>query len=198
MIDTPRKSSGARWFGLIWLILNAAGWGFGFGLEFLLLHAAGAGGLATLFGSLISAGIIGLAQWLALRWLMPRMAPVSQGIAWVIVTMFGFSAGFVVGAMVAGLFGAEPSSALLPLVTFLSWALVGAFTGLLQWMALRFVARGLAWWVAANALGYGLGAALTSLIRIDSSGVPYYYALTGLVVGITTLVALVRLRRPAS
>jgi hypothetical protein len=46
-------------------------------------------------------------------------------------------------------------------------------------------------------VGYGVGAALTALIRIDQSGIPVYYALTGLIVGICTLAAISRLRRPA-
>ena len=196
MVDSTRKFTGAGWFGLVWLALSAAGWGFGFGLEFLVIHATGASGLATLFGSLISAGVIGLAEWLALRWLMPRLAPGSQGIAWVILTMFGFSAGFVVGALIAGLIGTSDSPLALIIVTFISWALVGAMTGVLQWMALRMVARGAIWWVASNALGYGVGAVLASIVRIDQGVVSLTYALTGLVVGITTLVALSRLRRP--
>lgn len=196
MVDSSRKFAGAGWFSLVWLALNAAGWGLGFELEFLLIHATGAGGIATLFGSLISAGVIGLAEWLALRWMMPRLAPGSQGIAWVILTMFGFSAGFVVGSIVAGLIGTGAAPLPLALVTFISWALVGAMTGIMQWTSLRMVARGAIWWVAANALGYGLGAFATSIIRMDQSSIPYTYALTGLIVGITTLVALFRLRRP--
>ncbi len=196
MVDTSRNFAGAGWFSLIWLALNAAGWGLGFGLEFLVIHATGSSGIATLFGSLISAGVIGLAEWLALRWMMPRLAPGSQGIAWVILTMFGFSAGFVIGSIVAGLVGTGESALPLALVTFISWALVGAMTGIMQWTSLRMVARGATWWVAANALGYGLGASVTSILRMDQASVPFTYALTGLVVGIITLVALFRLRRP--
>jgi hypothetical protein len=197
MVDSSRKFAGAGWFSLAWLAVNAAGWGLGFGLEFWVIHTIGAGSLATLFGSLISAGVIGLAEWLALRWLMPRLGSGSQGIAWVILTMFGFSAGFVVGALIAGLVGTSESPVALALVTFVSWAMVGALTGILQWMSLRLVARGAVWWVGANAVGYGLGAVLTSAIRIDQTAIPITYALTGLVVGIATLVALSRLRRPA-
>lgn len=197
MVDSSRKFAGAGWFSLAWLAVNAAGWGLGFGLEFWVIHSVGSGGLATLFGSLISAGVIGLAEWLALRWLMPRLGPGSQGIAWVILTMFGFSAGFVVGALIAGLVGTSESPVVSALVTFVSWAMVGVLTGIMQWMLLRMVARGAVWWVGANALGYGLGAVLTSSIRIGQTAIPLSYALTGLVVGITTLVALSRLRRLA-
>ena len=91
MTMSSSKISGASKFGLAWLAVNAAGWGVGFGLQLVLSHSFGIASLSVLFGILVAAGVIGAAQWLALRWLMPRLRPGSQGIAWVILTMFGFT-----------------------------------------------------------------------------------------------------------
>jgi biotin transporter BioY len=192
---SSQKISGAWQFSLVWLVLNAAGWGVGFGLELLILHSASMSALSNLFGSLVAAGIIGLVQWLALRWLLAPMRAGSQGIAWVILTMFGYTAGFLVAGLVTGLFGENLTPEDAAKITFLAWGLVGLFTGGLQWMGLQFFTRGAAWWVGANALGYALGGTLMSVIRIEQVVGPEIYALAGLVAGAVTLVAITRLRR---
>lgn len=196
MNNTPSKMTGAGWFSLAWLIVNAAGWGVGFGLQILLIHNLGMGGLGILVGLLVAAVVVGLAQWLALRWLMPRLRSGSQGIAWVILTMFGFTAGFLIASMVSMYAGNAGGPLLLTLLmTFLAWVVIGLMTGLLQWMALQFSARGIWWWLGANALGYGLGAILLAQLSIRNT--PVGYALAGLVAGAATLVALSRLRPSA-
>ncbi len=195
MANASKNRTGAAGIGLVWLLVNAAGWGLGFGLEFAIIHTPAQGGLATLFGTLIAAGVIGLAQWLALRWLMPPLRPGSQGMAWVILTLFGFTAGFVAGAMISSLVPEDAPAPALALTQFLSWALVGAGTGVLQWAGLKGFARGGGWWIGSNALGYGLGSLLLTQLRLESLAGPFTYALMGLVVGVTTLAALARLRR---
>ena len=90
--------------------------------------------LCSLLASLVAAGIIGLVQWLALRWLLAPMRTGSQGIAWVILTMFGYTAGFLVAGLVTGLFGENLTPGDAAKITFLAWGLVGLFTGGLQWM----------------------------------------------------------------
>jgi hypothetical protein len=194
-MSTP-KISGASKFGLAWLAVNAAGWGAGFGLQMILSHSLSVASLSVLFGLLVASGVIGAAQWLALRWLMPRLRPGSQGIAWVILTMFGFTAGSLIGSMFTMLGGDAQNSPVLALaVSFISYAVLGLMTGLLQWMALQYSARGAGWWIGANGLGYGLGAILLSVIRVEAGNSPIAFALAGLVVGATTSVAISRLRR---
>jgi hypothetical protein len=195
MTIPSQKKSGAWKFGLVWVMLNAAGWGVGFGLELLILHNASVSALSSLFASLVAAGIIGLVQWLALRWLLEPMRAGSQGIAWVILTMFGYSAGFLFAGLVTGLFGESSTPEDAVKVTLLAWGLVGLATGGLQWMGLQFFARGAAWWVGANTLGYALGGTIMSVIRIERVAGPEIYALAGLVAGAVTLVAITRLRR---
>jgi hypothetical protein len=189
------KISGAWKFGLVWLVLNAAGWGVGFGLELLILHNASLGAFTNLFASLVAAAIIGLVQWLALRWLLEPMRTGSQGIAWVILTMFGYITGFLAAGLVTGLFGENPTPEDAAKITFLAWGLVGLFTGGLQWIELQFFSRGAAWWVGSNTLGYALGGTIMSVIRVQQSTGPEIYALAGLVSGMATLVAISRLRK---
>jgi hypothetical protein len=196
MTLTSQKISGVGKFGLAWLVVNAAGSGLGFTLSVLFVHSAGQEGLTSLFAYLIAAGIIGIAQWLALRWLLPRMAPISQGLSWTILTMFGLIASALVGNMIANLVGPDSSAATIMIFTFITYAIAGLIIGLLQWMALLFFARGAAWWLGANALGYGLGAILRTVVQTQTNNVPLAYGLAGLLVGATTLVALSRLRRP--
>jgi hypothetical protein len=195
MMMSSQKISGAWQFSLVWLLLNAAGWAVGFGLELLILHSGTVGPLSNLFASLVAAGIIGLVQWLALRWLIAPMRAGSQGIAWVILTMFGYTAGFLAAGLVTGLFGENISPEDAVKVTFLAWGLVGLVTGGVQWMELQFFTRGMAWWVGTNTLGYALGGMLMSVIRVDKSAGPEIFALAGAVVGAVTLVAISRLRR---
>ena len=189
MTMSSQKISGAWQFSLVWLVLNAAGWGVGFGLELLILHSANLSALSSLFASLVAAGIIGLVQWLALRWLLEPLRSGSQGIAWVILTMFGYTTGFLVAGLATGMLG----EGLAPKV--IAWGLVGLFTGGLQWMGLQFFTRGAAWWVGANTLGYALGGTLMAVIRVEQVVGPEIYALAGLVAGAVTLAAITRLRR---
>lgn len=196
---SSQKGLGATSFGLAWLILNTAGWALGFGVQLFWMHQQAAGGLTDLFGILVPAAVIGLAQWLALRWLLPRLAAGSMGIAWVILTMFGYSAGFLAGSLVAGLVDTGIDLLAAVLLTFISWALVGLCNGTLQWALLQIAVRGARWWIGMNVLGYGLGGVLLTRLRLELGGsVLLAYALAGLVVGTATLAAIARLRRPAS
>jgi hypothetical protein len=192
-----RKNSIAAGFGLAWLIMNAAGWGLGFGLQFMLLHTGGPEGITSLAGVLIAAGVIALAQWMALRWLLPIIGPGSMGISWIILSMFGYSAGFLGGGMLSNTLDSGADPILVTLVTFAAWALVGLTTGLLQWVELRLAARGAWWWIGSNAIGYGLGALLLSILRLEQGAGPFGYVMSGLVVGVATLLAISRLRKPA-
>jgi hypothetical protein len=193
---TSQKISGVGKFGLAWLVVNAAGWGAGFGIQLFWIHSSGQGGLESLFATLVAAGVIGLAQWLALRWLLTRLRPISQGMAWMILTMFGYIAGVLVGSLVLNLAGPISSPTVMGIVTFITSAIAGLIIGLLQWMALLFFARGAVWWLGANALGYGLGAILRSVVQTQTGNDPLAYGLAGLLVGATTLVALSHFRRP--
>ncbi len=192
---TSQKISGAGRFGAAWLLVNAAGWGGGFGLQLLLIHSSGAQSLVSLFSSLVAAAVIGLAQWLALRWLLVRLRPFSQAMSWTILTMFGFIAGVLVGSLILNVAPADASPEASAALTFVAWGMAGLITGLLQWMSLLFMARGAFWWLGTNAVGFGLGAILRSVIQVQTGSIPLAYGLAGLVVGAVTLVGISRLRR---
>jgi hypothetical protein len=189
-----QKISGASSFGLAWLLVNAVGWGLGFGLQLMTVHSGGEGSLSILFGTLVSGGVIGLAQWLALRWLVERLRPGSMAIAWVILTMFGFAIGFTVGSVISGMVDPTSSPIILAVTQFVAWGVVGSSTGILQWMAFQPHLRGALWWIGMSGLGYGLGNVLLSTLRFQFGASPYLYAVGGLVAGAATLVAIARLR----
>ncbi len=140
-----QKISGAWQFGLVWMVLNAAGWGVGFGLELLILHNASLGVFSNLLASLVAAGIIGLVQWLALRWLLEPMRSGSQGIAWVILTMFGYTAGFLAAGLVTGLLGDNMSQGNAAVDQFCGLGAGGFFHGqsAVDGNAVLFAGRGL-------------------------------------------------------
>ncbi len=192
---TSQKLSGAGRFGAAWLVVNAAGWGGGFGLQLLLIHSSGQESLVSLFSSLIAAAVIGLAQWLALRWLLARLRPIGQGMAWTILTMFGFIAGVLVGSLILNVAPVDASPVASAALTFVAWGMAGLITGLLQWMSLLFFARGATWWLGANVVGYGLGAILRSVVQVQTGNISLAYGLAGLVVGAVTLVGIAHLRR---
>jgi hypothetical protein len=191
-----KRGQGAAIFGLAWLVLNAGGWGLGFGLQAMWMRVPLTEGLSSLLGVLIAAAVIGLAQWLALRWLLPRLETVSMGVAWVILTMFGFSAGFLAGSLVSGLVNTGTDALAAALLNFVAWGLVGLVTGFLQWSLLQMAVRGAPWWIGLNGIGYGLGAVLLLRLQLERSVGVFAFALAGLVVGAATLVAIARLRRP--
>lgn len=189
-----QKMSGAAGFGLVWLLANVIGWGLGFGLQLMLMQSSGEGSLPTLFGTLISGGVIGLAQWLVLRWLVQRLRPGSMGIAWVILTMFGFAIGFLIGVVISNLVAPNSDPIILTMTLFIAWGVVGLATGILQWMAFQAYLRGAMWWIGMSGLGYGLAHILLSTLRVQFELSPYLYAVGGLVAGAATLVAIARLR----
>jgi len=192
-----QKDLGAAGFGLAWLIFNAAGWGLGFGMQ-LWLHFQMSDGLSGMFSVLIAAAVVGLTQWLALRWLLPRLGTGSMGIAWVILTMFGYAAGFLAGSLISERIDAATEPLLLALLNFAAWGVVGLTTGFLQWSLLQIAVRGAPWWIGATTLGYGLGGILLARLLLDHPLGALDYGLAGLLVGAATLVAIARLRRPLS
>jgi hypothetical protein len=109
--------------------------------------------------------------------------------------MFGFATGLMIASMLLGLVADITPTWLMALANFASWALVGAFVGSYQCLQLRTAVRGLRWWIAANALGYGLGMLAVILVSNSQEVSIFVYALAGFMVGVTTLLALLRLKK---
>jgi hypothetical protein len=104
---------------------------------------------AAVVGGLIAGGIIGAAQWLALRPLVPWL--------WVVATSVGMAVGLIAGAALVD-YGISRGDL----------ALMGAITGLgvggLQALLLAPpVSRGL-WWAAANPPAWALAWLVTSFV----------------------------------
>ena len=100
-------------------------------------------------GGLIAGGIIGAAQWLALRPLVPWL--------WVVATSVGMAAGLAVGAAVVD-YGISRGDL----------AVMGAITGLgvggLQAVVLAPRVSGALWWAALNPAAWALAWLVTSFV----------------------------------
>jgi hypothetical protein len=108
---------------------------------------------AAIAGGLIAGGIIGAAQWLALRPLVPWL--------WVVGTSVGMSVGLAAGAALVD-YGISRGDL----------ALMGAITGLgvggLQALLLAPRVSGAVWWAALNPAAWALAWLVTSFVITGS------------------------------
>ncbi|WP_017326141.1 hypothetical protein [Synechococcus sp. PCC 7336] len=148
--------------------------------------------------------LLGLMQWLVLRWLLPK------AYLWVIVTIIGgvlgwlSSAGaFFLGAYFVDLVGGSnlPS---VPEIVFCG-GLAGAgglAIGFVQWVYLRRHLRRAAWWLLASAIAVGVGGGPNLCLGItlySANNWPLWLAIGGLAGGSIKGGALVwLLRQPSS
>lgn len=149
-------------------------------------------GLARIIVPLFAGVLIGLMQWLVLR------SYVYDSADWVWNMIGSWVVGYTVGLLVVnflagGLFGA-----------ILAYVLFGLIVAFVQWPVLRREIPNLWMWVLANVVGWGVAAILSQLIilLIFGNTVPSLLAttlvnsaITGLVAGLITGVALVSLVR---
>lgn len=209
---------------LRWVGANALGEGLGLGASFAIglglfsglgephgaLPAIGMALLMTSSG-LLEGAIVGLAQWVVLRGPFPRL----PRRAWLLATALGALIAWACGSVPMTLAslsasgeqaaGAEPSGALMLLMSGAMGLVAGLILGYPQWRALRRVARD-AWpWLPANALAWALGmplifSAVDIAQRAGSTAgavltMAAAVAVTGAVVGAVHGLALVRLAR---
>jgi hypothetical protein len=105
---------------------------------------------AAVAGGLIAGAVIGAAQWLALRPLVPWI--------WIAATSVGMAAGLAVGAAVVD-YGIGRGDLVI------MGALTGVFVGGLQALVLaRQRISGAAWWAVANPPAWALGWLVTSYV----------------------------------
>ncbi len=177
--------SGGRWFWPAWA---AAFLGFPLGgaAATLLVGPIGSVGAAVIAG-VIAGGVIGGAQWLALR----RLLAASP--LWVGATAAGMALGMALGQILLG-----DSTAQLPLL--LRGLVVGAVIGAAQAVLLRGIASSPILWGVVVTLGWPLAWAVSAGIGIDlsrnwavfgSSGALVFQLATGL-----TLAYLIRRSAP--
>jgi hypothetical protein len=192
---------------LRWVLANIAGELVGFGLA----AAAGAlvalglrqveGGLAIALGVLgvivlgtLEGGVLGVAQWLALRRWLPTLWPT----AWITATILGailawaagMAAGTLMGSGAAFTEGTESPAGIVA-----GAALVGIGAGALlsstQWLVLRTVLARAGWWIPAHAAGWAAGMVVSflgiGLVQQDTplAAIALIGAATGLAMGVT-------------
>lgn len=159
-----------------WVAANAvgemAGLGATFALTALLFRGMGQGGRALPallgFGLAVAAGaveatVVGALQW----WAMRPSLPAVRRRAWLLATLAGALAAYVLGYLPSTLMRlgtgagtappAPPSRWVVMLLAALLGAVGGAVLSFAQWLVLRRHHVGAGWWVPANALAWTLG-----------------------------------------
>jgi hypothetical protein len=149
-------------------------------------------GLARIVVPLLAGILIGVAQWLVLR------RYVTNSVDWVLHLAGSWVVGYTLGLLVvdwlAGSF----------IGTLLGYILFGVIIAVFQWPLLRREIPQLALWILANVVGWSLGAFLSQLAIAALFGenpanllatTVVNMAVTGLVAGLITGLALVRIVR---
>jgi len=197
---------------IAWIGTTVAGLALGMTVSTTLLRAGGRplsqvlGGLVfvALFGAVIGA-ILGLVQLLAIRRVPWRM--------WIAATALGSAAGFagaaVVGEQVANVISPTTNIVLGGAAIQISaGAMAGLGIGSVQWLVLRRPLDVSRWWIAASAVGAGLGyasaAGVLELLEVPvlkAALIPSFGAIVGLFTGAALGLTLWRVRpgltRPA-
>jgi hypothetical protein len=175
------------------------------GISALILMA-----LALIVAATVEGAAVGLAQW----WVLRRYLPALTWRAWVLATMLGAIAAWVIGMMMGTAGGDLFDSGEYAVALVIGVALgpvVGALLGLFQWIALRRHVQHAGWWVPANAAAWTAGMALifvaTSIVQEDTpvAVVAATWAVSGTLAGVVVaaihglvLVRLLRTHLPAS
>ncbi|HEY0602166.1 MAG TPA: hypothetical protein VGD58_04600 [Herpetosiphonaceae bacterium] len=202
---TERRQRIALWWR--WTLATAAGELVGFAVPALI------GVLAAMFSlsdrvrlvPLVLAGmgegaILGLAQWLALRSILPKVA----GRSWVGVTTLAAGLAWTIGLVPSTFADLQALSVPLRVTTFAMLGVVFLLSiGGAQWLILRRLIPRAGWWIPANAIAWPLGVAVPVLglsLLPDTASVGTMLGigigcgmLMGLVVGAITGVVLLAL-----
>jgi hypothetical protein len=202
-------------------IAESVGLGAAFGIGAILFPYLSAPGIlialatvavAVLAGTLIEGTVVGTAQWIVLRRLLPEM----KWRAWVLATSAGAFVAWTLGMLPSTLMSAgyesggssptEPSEAMVYGLAALMGLAAGTILGAPQWFVLRRHVRRAALWIGANALAWVPGMVLAfvaaNFIFSASSGAgtlvlaSVTLAAIGAIVGAIHGLALVWLVRP--
>lgn len=184
-----KRNEPALW--LAWTLATAAGLIIGYLPAALVVNEVDLG-LARVLVPLLGGLLIGVTQWLVLRGYVTRSRD------WVLNLAGGWVAGYALGLVVVEFIA-------VPVVgTVLAYIIFGAIVALFQWPVLRREIPHLWTWVLSNIVGWGLGALLSQVvIGALYGGQParplvvslVSAAVTGLVAGALTGLALVRIVR---
>jgi hypothetical protein len=159
------------------------------GVFALALGAFGVIVLGTLEG-----GVLGFAQWLALRRWLPALRPTAWVTATILGAVFAWAAGMAAGTMMgSGAVFTEGAES--PAGMVAGAALVGIGAGALlssvQWLVLRRVVARAGWWIPAHGLAWAVGMVVSflgiGLVQPDTplAVIALIGAATGLAMGAT-------------
>jgi len=172
-MNTERDSVAQDW--LLWLVMNVlgyAGWICSCAIPLVVVADRDNDFAGFLF--LGGQGVVtGLAQWLVIRWRIPRAG------WWIFATAIGWPAGLLAGiALLAGSNIADDRAGILVLAT------LGASLGLAQWFVLRGKVRNAEWWILVSTATWAVsgfvGATVTTAVNTDPIIVTSAATLAGL------------------
>ena len=177
MVALTKREGGETGLWVRWVIANSLsetiGLGATFGMGVVLFPYLGAPGVLTalataaiaiLAGTIVEGTVVGTAQWLVLRHLLPGIG----WRAWTLATAAGafvaWTAGMLPGTLLgAGTEGAaptEPSAAVVYGMAAVLGLVAGTILGTPQWLVLRRHVPRAALWIPANALAWAPGMVL--------------------------------------
>lgn len=159
---------------LFWVLASTLGWAGGLGLLLLLLGLHDR--VSALIGLVIFGAVVGLAQWLILRWQIPRagwwVASSALGIAasavlaWLVVQAAPLVLNLLLGAGEA----AAHEKLLVVIPGLLLGALFGGLAGFFQTLALPSYVWRTSPWALASAAGGALDGIVIGLLLWSSLG----------------------------
>ena len=155
-VVNPDPHSPVDWrrFLFLWVSASTVGWTVGF----------------TVFGGTLAGLVVGIMQWLVLR------QQVSRSGWWVLASTVGWIGGGF-GGLIVGL----------SVIRDVGWngaftvasILVGAVTGVMQWIVLQWQVPGAGWWVLASTVGWTVGFTVSGTMGFTVGGVMF-----GLITGL--------------
>ena len=124
-------------------------------LRFLFDPPGGKGNIITdLLGGLVLFGFLPLAQWIVIRQLIPR------AYRWIIASLLAFIVAFLLDLLLTILGIPTFTQGNSILLSFI----LGCIIGISQWIILRQYFQNACWWIAANAIGWGLSTVVTGYV----------------------------------
>lgn len=177
-------------FWLQWLVATSVSWGVGTVL-YTALNLGAPGGIGEVVGETLWGLLLGISQWLVLRWWLERAG------WWVLASAGGWLLAVSVGVALQNLLGENVGGLIYTLG-------LGLVPGVLQWLLLRQQMARAGWWVLANTvLVFGTilaGVGVSSGVGLKEGGLGFGIVsgiVSGVVFAITSGFVLIwLLRRP--
>lgn len=171
-------------FAALWVLPTTLGWGAGFAICQLI--KADQPSCIPIDGAILGS-CLGIAQWFFLR----QSAFIAK--SWIVASILGLSAGKAVADFLAQIAPAPLSGGLGGLV-------IGVALGFAQWFVLRRQAVKSGWWLLANAIAWGIGWSIISLVDEPggeaSAGAYLIGGIGAMIAGAITGTSLTRLLSP--